>query len=453
MPSVDKVARSKSDDPMMDMLKTLILIVASISFLVFVALFGRLPVFRKTPVGWCYRLLMVYLPNALVGLDEKLTGRRITRTTTRVYNYLMYDRHPVVLIIFVLLQLGSELLFLPPAWTYIPSNVQRYLVLPVLITLPYSTLYLSYSTSSHHITPESYPQALTRYPYDYTLYHPHRMCRTCHYPKPARSKHCPICKACIERQDHHCIWINNCVGLHNYHYFIALLVTVAALLGYGALTGFGILEKILQEMFVPRRLTAGSLTNKRWSTGLSWMEYFNAYTVCLATNARIGAVTLLASMTCPLALGFLVYHAYLIWAGTTTNETAKWSDLREDIQDDLVWQARIDDVKTEYPGPLDEKIVYDSRNFRDATSRSGQVPSWGYGRKAHWWIIRTRGGVNPTRWKPLEGQYESSGRQKVEEVIDERWKRVKSLDEIDNLYDLGLVGNFKDGLLRPWRDV
>ena len=36
--------------------------------------------------------------------------------------------------------------------------------------------------------------------------------------------HCDICKTCIERYDHHCFWINNCVGKHNFKRFIFLII-------------------------------------------------------------------------------------------------------------------------------------------------------------------------------------------------------------------------------------
>ena len=380
---------------------------------------------------------------ALIKVDDAITGRRITRSVTRTYNYLMHDRHPIVMIIFIILQIGSEVLFLPPASPYV-TTVHKYIIIPNLIVFPYLTLWLSYSTSTHHITATSYAAALTRYPFDYTLYHPHQVCRTCHRPKPARSKHCPICNTCIERQDHHCIWINNCVGLHNYHYFIALLVSVSCLLGYGAWTGIDVLETLLQEAFVPRRLTKGSLTRKRWSSGLSWGEWLNVYSVAIATHARIGAVTLLACMTFPLALGFLAYHAYLLWAGCTTNETAKWADLREDVWDGLVWKAWIADVRNEYPAPLDERIVYEPEHHLDQSRMNGRKPNWANGREGEWWIVRTRQGAPPTRWRPVEDG-------KHEEVVDERWVRVKTLKEVDNIYDLGFVGNFKDIVLRGWK--
>eukprot|EP01053_Blabericola_migrator_P004621 Blabericola_migrator_1__4620@NODE_244_length_10915_cov_46_014012_g206_i0_p2_GENE_NODE_244_length_10915_cov_46_014012_g206_i0NODE_244_length_10915_cov_46_014012_g206_i0_p2_ORF_typecomplete_len659_score75_88DHHC/PF01529_20/1_6e03DHHC/PF01529_20/7_3e27Ank_2/PF12796_7/1_2e05Ank_2/PF12796_7/3_6e15Ank_2/PF12796_7/1_4e03Ank_5/PF13857_6/1_2e04Ank_5/PF13857_6/0_0012Ank_5/PF13857_6/0_002Ank_5/PF13857_6/1_1e12Ank_5/PF13857_6/7_1e07Ank_4/PF13637_6/2_4e05Ank_4/PF13637_6/2_9e05Ank_4/PF13637_6/1_6e12Ank_4/PF13 len=65
---------------------------------------------------------------------------------------------------------------------------------------------------------------------------PKRICFSCHHVRPFRSFHCSDCVACIRRFDHHCVWVDNCVGLKNQRAFIIFLSTLTGgLLVYFAL--------------------------------------------------------------------------------------------------------------------------------------------------------------------------------------------------------------------------
>jgi len=53
---------------------------------------------------------------------------------------------------------------------------------------------------------------------------PNHLCPECEVIRTSRSRHCNICNRCVERFDHHCPWINNCVGIKNHGYFYLYII-------------------------------------------------------------------------------------------------------------------------------------------------------------------------------------------------------------------------------------
>ena len=47
-----------------------------------------------------------------------------------------------------------------------------------------------------------------------------KKCSRCKEIKPARTSHCMMCDQCVFQMDHHCPWVNNCLGIDNYRYFL-----------------------------------------------------------------------------------------------------------------------------------------------------------------------------------------------------------------------------------------
>jgi len=49
------------------------------------------------------------------------------------------------------------------------------------------------------------------------------LCQKCSKVRPPRAHHCKVCGCCVMLMDHHCPWINNCVGYFNRRYFVVFL--------------------------------------------------------------------------------------------------------------------------------------------------------------------------------------------------------------------------------------
>ncbi|XP_075040533.1 palmitoyltransferase ZDHHC15 [Mixophyes fleayi] len=50
-----------------------------------------------------------------------------------------------------------------------------------------------------------------------------RFCDRCQVVKPDRCHHCSVCGMCVLKMDHHCPWVNNCIGFSNYKFFLLFL--------------------------------------------------------------------------------------------------------------------------------------------------------------------------------------------------------------------------------------
>ena len=57
-----------------------------------------------------------------------------------------------------------------------------------------------------------------------------QLCPDCQVIRTSRSRHCSVCNHCVERFDHHCPWLNNCIGVRNHNYFIIYIISQFAIL-------------------------------------------------------------------------------------------------------------------------------------------------------------------------------------------------------------------------------
>ncbi|XP_020273046.1 probable protein S-acyltransferase 17 isoform X3 [Asparagus officinalis] len=182
------------------------------------------------------------------------------------------------------------------------------------------------------VNSENVSNYLSAYPYDKIIY-VEKECRTCKIPKPARSKHCGICDRCIARFDHHCGWMNNCIGEKNIRYFMAFLLWHFLICLYGAIVLGLILASQLKERNIIYILTVYYGIEKSFSGLFPHVVQW----LLSSHNTQLLLIVFLFIISL-LLVGFFGYHAHLCLTNTTTNETYKW-------QEYISWKRKVNEAK------------------------------------------------------------------------------------------------------------
>ncbi|XP_056336120.1 palmitoyltransferase ZDHHC18-B isoform X1 [Danio aesculapii] len=167
-----------------------------------------------------------------------------------------------------------------------------------------------------------------------------KYCFTCKIFRPPRTSHCSLCDNCVERFDHHCPWVGNCVGKRNYRFFYTFIVSLSFLTAFI----FGCVTTHLAL----RSQGGNGLVNALQSSPASALELV----VCFFSVWSI--------------LGLSGFHTYLVAANLTTNEDIKgsWSGKsgNEDVGNPYSYNSMIKNCCSVLCGPMPPSLI-DRRGF------------------------------------------------------------------------------------------
>lgn len=126
-----------------------------------------------------------------------------------------------------------------------------------------------------------------------------------------RTKHCSACNKCVARFDHHCKWLNHCVGGRNYVPFLMCVTTAVAASAFVALLAIA--------EFVVHHTDHSWLTRNPPAndTSVAHSSLPSSDAAFLAVVAILG---LLAIIIAGLLLHLCFFHIYISFLGLTTYE-------------------------------------------------------------------------------------------------------------------------------------
>ena len=269
------------------------------------------------------RLVQFRIPSAVRTFILTVFGAKTMKQLDSSVSYVFYERNPLTLYLYLVLAIGGYIAFVLTGYPHLPN---RTLPFPYHQHIGFGLFCLSLfffldaaCSNPGLITKPNHSRMLALFPFDGTVFKKGVICHTCKVEKPARSKHCRMCDVEVARFDHHCIWINQCVGLGNVKSFLLFLLFNNAMCLYGAYLGVGIVLDIIET----EKLTEAWFRDSNSGHRFKATPYF-IFVYLMGREPVLMYVTILCVFIGSFLILFTWYHwVTLMRKGMTTNEEDK----------------------------------------------------------------------------------------------------------------------------------
>ncbi|XP_025064078.1 probable palmitoyltransferase ZDHHC4 isoform X1 [Alligator sinensis] len=265
-----------------------------------------------TQVTWCFHLPQVF---------SFIVPTRLQRATQRVLHRLFHTRNGLFAGLHVALEAAVYGEYTWEVFGYCQELEFNtgFLLLPyLLLAVNTGAFVLCALTNPGTITESNQELYLRVYAHDGVMFRKGVMCCTCHMEKPARSKHCSVCNCCVHRFDHHCVWVNNCIGAFNMRYFLIYLFTLTAMAADIAI----ITVAFLIQVVLLSNLMYGSYVDEQGQEHEVEIPFLIQHLFLIFPRIvfMLGFVIVLS-----LVLGaYCCFTLYLALTNQTSNEWYKW---------------------------------------------------------------------------------------------------------------------------------